>query len=165
MTGNPCENRHATCLQLVSGEQTLGVMLTGPSGVGKSALALRLIDCAGTGAGVDGLLRAHLVADDQVLLSVAGGKLLARAPARISGLLEVRGAGIVKLPDAVAETELAMVLQHAPAGDVSRLPEAETIEICDIALPLHRFDFAGAHAPAQVRLLARVAWGDIPIIS
>ena len=56
---------HGTCV-LLSG---LGVLLRGPSGSGKSDLALRLIDGG-----------ARLVADDQVELIPAEGRLLARAP-------------------------------------------------------------------------------------
>jgi len=74
---------HGTCVAL-SG---LGVLLRGPSGSGKSDLALRLIDGG-----------AKLVADDQVELALdAAGRVMARAPATLSGLLEVRGIGPAKL--------------------------------------------------------------------
>lgn len=70
---------HATCVAR-EGE---GVLLVGPPGVGKSDLALRLIQ-----RGFD------LVADDRV--EIAEG--IARAPPALAGLLEVRGLGIVRLP-------------------------------------------------------------------
>ena len=57
---------HATCVAL----DGAGVLLRGPSGSGKSDLALRLIDGG-----------ARLVADDQVALSAEAGRLVARAPA------------------------------------------------------------------------------------
>lgn len=53
---------HGTCVCI--GE--VGVLLLGPSGSGKSDLALRLIDGG-----------AHLVADDQVQIEAASGALLA----------------------------------------------------------------------------------------
>src|SRR5690606_18170052 len=79
--GSPMLLIHATCV--VIGE--IGVILRGPSGSGKSDLALRLVDTGGL-----------LVADDQVFLSVENGALVARAPPTISGKLEVRGLGIVE---------------------------------------------------------------------
>ena len=63
------------------------MLLLGASGAGKSALALRLIDGG-----------AKLVADDRCDLFVRGGKLYASAPARIAGLMELRGIGIVAMP-------------------------------------------------------------------
>src|SRR3546814_8060220 len=82
---------HATAVMLPDAQ--LGdwaVLLRGPSGVGKSDLALRLIDRG-----------AVLVSDDQTLLSVAGGRLVAAPPAAIAGRLEARGLGIVDLPHRV----------------------------------------------------------------
>jgi HPr kinase/phosphorylase len=92
MTG-PTVNIHATCLRLAragspfGAPPNCGVLLLGPSGSGKSDLALRLI-AAG----------AELVADDRTDLFVRGGRLFARTPARIAGLLEVRAVGILALP-------------------------------------------------------------------
>ncbi len=73
---------HATAVA-IEGE---AVLLRGPSGSGKSDLALRLIDGG-----------AQLVADDQTLLRRAGGRVLASAPPAIAGLLEVRGVGVVRV--------------------------------------------------------------------
>ena len=74
---------HATTV-LVDGT---GVLLRGPSGSGKSDLALRLIDGG-----------ARLVADDQTALAVENGVLVAHPPRSIAGRLEVRGLGIVTVP-------------------------------------------------------------------
>ncbi len=64
-----------------------GILLRGPSGSGKSDLALRLI--------ADG---ARLVADDQTELRGVGETLEMAAPAAIAGRLEVRGVGILRVP-------------------------------------------------------------------
>ena len=64
-------------------------LLLGESGAGKSDLALRLI-AAG----------AQLVADDRVELSVESNRLIARAPANLAGLIEIRNVGIIALPSA-----------------------------------------------------------------
>lgn len=64
-----------------------GVLITGDSGIGKSELALGLLD------------RGHrLVADDAVRLRCGpGNTLLAQCPPRLRGLLEVRGLGILDI--------------------------------------------------------------------
>src|SRR6185312_10220968 len=56
------------------------VLLRGPSGSGKSDLALRLIDAG-----------ARLVADDQSELRRVGEVVVVRAPDALRGLIEVRG--------------------------------------------------------------------------
>ena len=97
-------NIHASCVAL-GGK---GVLLLGPSGSGKSDLALRLID--------DG---AQLMADDRTLLFVKNGALHATVPASIKGLLEIRGLGIVEQP-ARAGVKLALAVMLGREG--ARLP-------------------------------------------
>ncbi len=67
----------------------VGVLLLGPSGVGKSECALELVS------------RGHrLVADDVVEFERnAGSGLCGRAPERIRHHLEIRGLGILYIPD------------------------------------------------------------------
>ena len=61
----------------------VGVLLTGPSGIGKSETALDLLD------------RGHtLVADDAVTVTATPDGLRGRAPTELRGRLEVRGLGI-----------------------------------------------------------------------
>ncbi len=98
-------NIHASCVSL-GGK---GVLLLGQSGAGKSDLALRLIDQG-----------ARLVADDRCDLFERGGKLCARPPASIAGLMEIRGLGIISLPYARGVTvAMAVMLGESQA----RLPE------------------------------------------
>ena len=97
-------NIHASCVS-IGGR---GVLLLGKSGAGKSDLALRLID----GGGV-------LVADDRTLLSVEKGALIARAPASIKGLLEIRGLGIAAFP-ARPKVRIALAVRLGREG--ARLP-------------------------------------------
>src|SRR5205823_6262581 len=73
---------HATAIAI----DGYGVLLRGQSGAGKSDLALRLIDAG-----------ASLVTDDQSVLSRRGDAIIVRAPGRISGLMEVRGIGIMRI--------------------------------------------------------------------
>ena len=65
------------------------VLIEGPSGSGKSSLALALIDRG-----------AVLIGDDGVQLAVRGERLHAFPPPRIAGLLEVRNLGLLHFPTA-----------------------------------------------------------------
>ena len=130
---------HATCVAL--GER--GVLLRGAPGAGKSDLALRLIDSG-----------AMLVADDQVALSVSGGRLLARPPAAIAGLLEVRGVGLVRLPFRRRAT-VVLAVDLVAAADVPRLPEVEEVEVAEVSVPRYMLDPFAATAVAKLRLLCR----------
>lgn len=153
---------HATCVLLVlprerGGVLTAGVLLRGPSGSGKSDLALRLID--------EG---ARLVADDRVVLRDGGGvpgRVLASAPAALAGLLEVRGVGIAALP-AVAEVPVDLVADLVPRARVERLPdEGDTADLLAHRVPRLDLDPFDASAPAKLRLAARAlpALGSVPI--
>ncbi|MEW9096203.1 MAG: HPr(Ser) kinase/phosphatase [Clostridiaceae bacterium] len=65
----------------------IGILITGESGIGKSETALELIK------------RGHrLVADDAVDIKEIEGKLLGRSPYVTSGMMEVRGMGIIDVP-------------------------------------------------------------------
>ncbi|HSV25490.1 MAG TPA: HPr kinase/phosphatase C-terminal domain-containing protein [Xanthobacteraceae bacterium] len=66
------------------------ILIRGPAGSGKSRLALNLIQAASNGL----LVFARLVADDRVHVHAAHDRLIARPPAALAGLLEVRGLGI-----------------------------------------------------------------------
>jgi serine kinase of HPr protein (carbohydrate metabolism regulator) len=93
-------NIHATGLCL----DGAGIIIRGPSGVGKSLLALELIDRAAARG-----RSAILVGDDRLDLTAAGDRLLMRAPPRLAGLIELRGRGIVERPFR-AEAEVHLVV-------------------------------------------------------
>lgn len=84
---------HASCVA-VSGR---GLLIIGPSGSGKSALALDLI-----------ALGAQLVADDQTELTLQDMTLTARCPHALRGLIEARGVGILTSP-ALPEAPITLV--------------------------------------------------------
>jgi serine kinase of HPr protein (carbohydrate metabolism regulator) len=98
------------------------ILIRGPSGAGKSRLALALIQAAQTGL----LTFARLVADDRVELAASHGRLLARPPAALAGLIEVRGLGIRRL-DHEPVAVVGLVVDLAAAG-ARRLPEASERE-------------------------------------
>ncbi|HTV44233.1 MAG TPA: serine/threonine protein kinase [Stellaceae bacterium] len=140
---------HGTAIA-IAGE---GILLRGPSGAGKSDLALRLIDGG-----------ARLVADDQVLLSRRGERVLVRAPATIAGLVEIRGVGIVQV-ETIAEAPLALIADLVPADRVERLPQRRTEPLLGLDIPLIALDGFAASAAAKLRLLRRaLAAGGLPTI-
>jgi serine kinase of HPr protein (carbohydrate metabolism regulator) len=69
------------------------VLIQGPSGSGKSRLALALLQAAESGA----LRFARLVGDDWVHLEAASGRVLVRPAATLAGRIEVRGLGIRRI--------------------------------------------------------------------
>ena len=79
---NPAVNVHATAAVI----GTSGFLFVGPSGSGKTMLALSCV-AAARHCG----LFAALVSDDQVLMSMHNGRAIARRPASIAGLAEIRG--------------------------------------------------------------------------
>src|SRR5208337_3966329 len=93
---------HATAV--VHGET--GVLILGPSGSGKSALALALLGRARM-AGIFGAL----VGDDRVWVRTAGGRLVAFGSPKAAGLIERRKSGLVRAPsEPVAVIGLAVEL-------------------------------------------------------
>lgn len=126
---------HATTIAI--GE--LGVMLIGPSGSGKSDLALRLIDRG-----------ARLVSDDYTEVRAVAGGLRATAPDTIAGKIEVRGIGIRAMPY-IPDIAVALVIRLG--GAVERMPEAsKSTEVAGIGLPLVALDAFAASAPIKVEL-------------
>lgn len=110
---------HATCV-LVGRS---AVLIRGPSGSGKSRLALALIDAGKKGE----LPPARLVADDRVYLRPAHGRLLAEAPEPLRGKIEVRGVGICEIEyEPLALIGLVVDLAAADAG---RMPNTAAGEV------------------------------------
>lgn len=136
---------HATCVAV----EGVGVLLQGPSGSGKSDLALRLMESG-----------ARLVADDRAALSIAAGRLMARAPAGIAGRMEVRGLGIVDV--ATQESApIGLVVELAATEAIERLPQPRAVAFLGIEVPAIRLAAREASAPAKVRLAVRTLGGGI----
>jgi serine kinase of HPr protein (carbohydrate metabolism regulator) len=132
---------HATCVNLNSG----GILLRGPSGVGKSDLALQLIDQG-----------ARLVADDYVALSADDGRLVGATPHTIRGLLEVRGVGVMEVPTSTS-VHIRLVVDLVTDGEVPRLPEPGLAELEGVAVPRITLSAREASATAKIRLALNAA--------
>lgn len=140
------------------------VLIRGPSGAGKSRLVLDLIHAAA--GGLIGF--ARLVADDRVHVQAAHDRLIARPPAALAGLLEVRGLGIVRLPhEPMAQVALVVDLAAvAPA----RLPDAAAATTVVAGVSLPRLAVAAGGNPLPLVLAAVAAGhprhcGDRPLLA
>jgi HPr kinase/phosphorylase len=146
---------HASCVAFGA----RGLLLLGPSGSGKSDLALRAVMQEG----------ARLVADDRVRLIRRGAGLTAAAPAEaaaagLDGAIEAYGLGILRLPPARrrARVQLCLAVALVPPGEVERLPgdwqgtgdmaESEGFEALGVSLPLLRLAPFEVSAALKLRL-------------
>ena len=115
------------------------VVILGPSGSGKSDLALRLLDRGFT-----------LVSDDQTVVKKDGERHVASAPPNIAGKLEIRGIGIV---DMETVTNIPVALLVELTSEIQRLPdESRERPLLGVKLPLISIDAMTASAPSKVAL-------------
>lgn len=128
---------HATALIL--GEA--GVLIRGPSGSGKSGLALTLLALAGHRG-----LFAALIGDDRVHLRVNGRRILASGAPNVRGLIERRGHGIVRAPTKSCAVVRLVVDLSLGRERNPRLPDDNSLKVSfgDIALPRLAFDAVSA---------------------
>jgi serine kinase of HPr protein (carbohydrate metabolism regulator) len=136
MTAEPF---HAGLIALHGPAGWRGVLIEGPSGSGKSDLALR---CLARGF--------RLVADDRTLLWTCEGRLYGRAPAPIAHLIEARGLGVVPEPARpMAEVHLIARCLHPSEGQ-ERLPDPATRTLLGVVRPLIAVRALEASAPEKL---------------
>ena len=115
------------------------VLISGPSGSGKSDLALRLLDRGFT-----------LVSDDQTIVRRDGNRLIASAPPTIKGKLEIRGVGIVEM-ETVPDVPVALYVELT--SEIVRLPDDRRERpVLGVNLPLISVDAQTASAASKVAL-------------
>ena len=102
-----------------------GLVITGDSGSGKSTLALELI-----------ALGAELVADDVVILRRTPFEgLVVTAPSRLTGLVEARGIGILRLAPVARDVPLALIAD-LDWQETERLPPLRERDLFGRKLPV-----------------------------
>lgn len=129
------ETRHASCVAV----HGAGIMISGPSGSGKSDLALRLIDRGAT-----------LISDDYVELNQSEDQILLNAPAKIAGKIEVRSLGIF---DCDHISNIPLTLQVLLKSEVERFPlDSQTETILTMTIPTITLNPLEASAPIKVEM-------------
>ncbi len=113
--------RHAGLIARRLSGRWLGVLIEGPSGSGKSDLALRALAQGFT-----------LVADDRTLLWVSGERLYGRAPDALQGLIEARGLDVVR----VTALPICEVALAARLGVPDRIIEPRVEDMLGVAVPV-----------------------------
>jgi len=124
---------HASCVAFAG----RGVLILGPSGSGKSGLALSLI-----------ALGAGLIADDAVLIAPEGGRLRATRPPGLPHLIEARGIGLLRARGPrSARVVLAVDMGRAATA---RLPPRRSMTLAGIDVDVI-WNPPMAHFPAAIR--------------
>jgi serine kinase of HPr protein (carbohydrate metabolism regulator) len=129
------ETVHASTVAL----EGRAVLISGPSGSGKSDLALRLLDRGFT-----------LVSDDQTIVRRDGDRLIASSPPTIRGKLEIRGIGIVEM-ESVDDVPIGLYVELT--SEITRLPDDRRERpVLGVRLPLVSVDALTASAASKVSL-------------
>jgi HPr kinase/phosphorylase len=123
---------YASCI----GIDGKGVLILGPSGSGKSSLALSLMAYG-----------ARLVADDRTDLHVKGHHLIATCPPALRGLIEARGLGILNA-DALDSAEIVLAVDMGTL-ETDRLPPRRSVSFLERTVPLVQAQQT-AHFPAAL---------------
>lgn len=111
------KNVHGTAVS-IDGK---GLLILGQSGSGKSQLALALITHG-----------AKLISDDQVILINTESDVILSAPKSISGKIEARFIGILKMPVLIAPLYLVIDLDQK---ELDRLPKKKFVTYFDKKIP------------------------------
>jgi serine kinase of HPr protein (carbohydrate metabolism regulator) len=129
------ETLHATSVA-INGK---AVLIMGPSGSGKSDLALRLLDRG-----------AVLISDDQTLVRQTEGQLLANSFGTIKGKMEVRGIGIIAR-DTASDVPVALIIDLR--GATERFPlETQDRQVAGKMVPVVSLSPFESSAPIKVEL-------------
>ncbi len=127
------------------------LLIQGPSGVGKTRLALQLIERG-----------AKLIGDDCVSVFIKKNQLYCKAKENFKGVLEIRGLGLVK-GFKVAEPSPVLSLIRLHPEKVERLPKTKKISLLGKKVPV--FDFYACETnDIQVLYLTRILNGRFSLL-
>ena len=140
MSPNPAGHVvHAGLIALYSRRGWRGVLIQGPSGSGKSDLALRALEAG-----------FSLVSDDRTVLWVCQGRLFGACPPTIAGLIEARGVGVLPHPTR-RFTEIHIIAQCVGAeAEIERLPSFASHAILGVPCPTLTLRPLEASAPMKL---------------
>ena len=141
--------RHASAVALGADATSacFGVLIEGPTGSGKSSLALDLIS-----------LGAVLVADDRTRIVARDGWPWLAAPTRLAGVIEARGVGLLAVPHRAA-APLRLIVDLGET-ETDRLPPRRDRAVLGARIPLIRRVDAPHFAGAIVALSKGGWWHD-----
>lgn len=133
---------HATCVAV----GMRGLLIVGPSGSGKSSLALQMM-----------ALGASLVSDDQCVLQEIDGAVFASRPEQLPPAIEARGLGILAA-NCQADACIAAVLDMTDDSQ-NRLPERRTCSLGSQKVHLLQ-NPVNSHGPAALYLYLKAGFHD-----
>lgn len=107
--------------------QEKGILIQGVPGVGKTSLALRLIENG-----------AVLLGDDLVKIFIRKGQLYCQGKKKLKGVVEIRGLGLIKGFKVAPPVPVLCVIQLHKKS-VERLPKSKKISLLGKKIPV--FDF------------------------
>ncbi len=121
---------HSTAID-ISG---IGAAIIGKSGLGKSSLAIKLINMGAT-----------LVSDDQTLFKNVNGDILISKPYSVPCAIEARGIGLIPVP--LIETSKLYYFVKLTDRSLDRLPQVQSRVCLGISVRLIHFNpFSGNDA-------------------
>ena len=116
-----------------------GVMITGKSGLGKSDLALRLIDSGAT-----------LISDDITICEKIGKSIFLFPPNDTKGLLEVREIGIMTVPY-IENIKLSLFVELVET-EIERLPQKSFKKLLNIKINKIKIQGKNSSSVAKIKL-------------
>lgn len=130
--------RQATCVAL----DGRAMLIEGAPGVGKSSLALALMDRG-----------ALLIGDDSVMLEEEAGRLYALPHPNTRGLLEVRGVGLLPVP--VAPRAFVALLLRLDESAPRHIESAPQVRLGAVAMPCITLWPGGPALPLRAEMALR----------
>lgn len=134
-----------------------GVLIRGRSGAGKSSLAAVLISAAHQAGRF-----AALIGDDRIELSLRSGRVIARGHPAIHGLIELRGQGIVALPNERAAI-VRLIIDLLPVNEIARYPDEtdREVELCGAKVPRLALSASSSSRDCAVRAMMHLQHAGI----